>query len=238
MGNLQREVESFINQQNADILCLQEVFSSTTDKNFLKNVNFNSLESILENTDYAYLYFEPAFSFSSMGESIEYGNAILSRLPILERRVVFTSGQYTKLSNWEEYSRNNRNAVMVKVLIDKKHVWIVSHHGFHELEPLGSEDTVRSMSKLSSSLKKIQEPLILAGDLNVIDQSPAMRVFDNWLRDLTAEFKITDTLSQFGKVRNVPCDHILVSSGINVNAFEVSEEIVSDHAALILDFEL
>lgn len=94
------------------------------------------------------------------------------------------------------------------------------------------------MKILTKVLSGVSGPLILAGDLNVRTESPAMRVFDGWLEDLTDTHKIKDTLTAFGKVREVPCDHILVSEEVKVLKFEVSNALVSDHTPLILEFDI
>ena len=103
---------------------------------------------------------------------------------------------------------------------------------------MGSDKSSLAMQVLADKIKQLTGPILFAGDLNVSYESPAMRLFDNWLEDLTHSYNIQETLSQFGKAKNVACDHILVSPEIKVNSFTVSEELVSDHKALVLEFEI
>jgi endonuclease/exonuclease/phosphatase (EEP) superfamily protein YafD len=94
------------------------------------------------------------------------------------------------------------------------------------------------MQLVKSKLEKLPQPLIFAGDLNVRTESPAMREWDGFLDDLTAQYSVTTTLSVLGKVTDVPCDHILVSEGVKVSSFHVADDLVSDHNALILEFDI
>ena len=53
----------------------------------------------------------------------------------------------------------------------------------------------------------------------------------------TRENQIKTTLSQLSRVPvDVACDYIFTSRDINIKKFSVSDVLVSDHKALILDF--
>ena len=73
---------------------------------------------------------------------------------------------------------------------------------------------------------------------NLLSKAPAMRLFDDLAEDLTATHAVSSTLSQLGKVQDVACDHILVNSLIQVVDFRVLSDLVSDHKALTLEFDV
>lgn len=63
-----------IKEQNADVLCLQEFFTSTD------SIYYNNLSQIVKDLGYPYYY----FAQSNDGDLQWFGNAIFSRLPIID----------------------------------------------------------------------------------------------------------------------------------------------------------
>jgi endonuclease/exonuclease/phosphatase family metal-dependent hydrolase len=235
-GKILKNVMDFLQDQDADVVCLQEVFSSQQHIDVLDMLD--SLETIQARLAYPHFYYEPTFRFEITGVKAQIGNAILSKQPLVNRRVVFTSHNFHEVTDWNQnYSSNTRNALIAEIQLGDKNLTVVTHHGYREPTPIGSQTSINAMQKLVEVTRNISTPLIIAGDLNVSAKSPVMSLFEGWLQDLTEKYSINDTLTQFGKVRKVPCDHILVSDGIVIQNFIVSEELVSDHKPLIVEFE-
>lgn len=236
-GRLLREVISFLEAEDADIVCLQEVFSSGTHVSSLEILS--SLEQIQAAVSYPHVFYAPTFSFDVSGVKAFMGNAILSKLPLENQRTIFANNDFHEVYDWaEHHPANTRNAPVAEVSINGKTATIVCHHGYWHIDPMGDDMSVAAMQKVVESIRSVPSPIILAGDLNITAESPAMRLFDGWLEDLTATHEVKDSLSRFGKVSGVPCDHILVSPDVQVQKFEVSEALVSDHKALILEFDI
>ena len=74
----------------------------------------------------------------------------------------------------------------------------------------------------------------MCGDLNIIHDSPAMRELD-FLRDLTDEYKIDNTITGLKFDGKVACDHILVSDDVKVKNFGVLPDLISDHKPLVIE---
>lgn len=236
-GKITIAVIQFLKEQDADIVCLQEVFSSSPTIGLIDN--FSALEQIQKDLDYPYCYFEPTTEFFVGGVKVSFGNCILSKFKITNKRVFFTNHEFNRVENFAKpHASNIRNCLVATIETPHGFLTVLNHHGYHEFSPVGSEITVEKMKIVGDEAKKINGPLILAGDLNVTSASKSMRVFDDWLEDLTDKHKIPDTLTIFGKVHGVPCDHILVNKQIKVNKFEVSKSLVSDHTPLVLEFDL
>jgi endonuclease/exonuclease/phosphatase family metal-dependent hydrolase len=235
-GKLLRQVIEFLQSVDADIVCLQEVFSTQPHIGVLDT--HDSLEQIQAKLGYPHAFYSPAFSFSVSNQKVEFGNAILSKLPLDNQRTIFTNQDYHEVHSWSDHPPNTRNGQIVDITLNNKQITVVNHHGYHETNPVGSALTVAAMQQLVQIVRNTAKPLVFSGDLNVTSKSPTMRLFDGWLRDLTAEYNVSDTLTRYGKVRGVPCDHILVSNDVDVQKFEVSEALISDHKALILEFKV
>ena len=74
-----------IKEQNADVLCLQEFFTSTD------TAYYNNLSHLLKEVGYPYFY----FAWRDDGDKQWFGNAIFSRLPIVDSgKIKFPNEQY------------------------------------------------------------------------------------------------------------------------------------------------
>ncbi len=236
-GRIMTHLLKLFDDLQPDIACLQEVMSSS-EVVVTPERMFNSLQLIQERIDLKYVYFSPTFRATYSGVTTEFGNAILSRYPLDDCQTVFTNGSFIPDYTPKTFSVNVRNMQIVKVKVAEQVLNLANHHGHWLIDPFGDETTIAKLQIVKDVLKTVPSPLILSGDFNVRAESPAMRLFDGWLTDLTATHQIGSTLSPLAKVSSVACDHILTSPGVQVMNFEVRDEIVSDHKAIVLDFEL
>jgi endonuclease/exonuclease/phosphatase family metal-dependent hydrolase len=238
MGKLLRQAQELIEAEQPDILCLQEVYSSGLTNVLSPDPMFSSLEVLARTTGFEHSFMSPTFTIKLQNTPLNYGNAIISRWPLLDQKTVFVSGIYTDQPNVTDKVINIRNLQLTRIELDGQSLVIANHHGYWQPTPIGDETTVQCIEIVADELIKQTTPLIMAGDLNITADSPAMEPLRANYEDLTASHNIEDTLSSLGKVNGVPCDHILISPEIKVNAFSVSNQLVSDHKALLLDFDI
>jgi endonuclease/exonuclease/phosphatase family metal-dependent hydrolase len=236
-GKLTRAVLPFLDKEKPDILCLQEVFSCDAKVPVPRNL-FDALQCIQERTGYEYCFFSPLLSGVFAGQKADFGQAILSRYPLSDQHALFTNGKYNPDFTVGTYDRMEAILQTCTVHAGGKTFSLANHHGHWLIDPMGDEVSVEKMALVKAQLEKLPQPLIFAGDLNVKCESPAMRVFDGFLTNLIAKHNITSTLGPLGKVPDVACDHILVSDDVDVHDFRVSEDIISDHKALLMEFDV
>ena len=237
LGNLMHPAFQFIEAEQPDIICAQEILSSDVANPLYDTYQLHQRLS----ERYAYSFFAPTYGFISFGEKVELGNAIYSKYPLDNQQIVFSHGEYVPLQNVGSYARNIRNLQTCLVALpDGSKLFVANHHGFHDLDPSGNEETSEAMRKVASTLAQINGPLIFAGDLNINPSSQALTELKGLgLRNLTQEKAIATTLGPLSRVPNdVACDYIFVSKAVEVIDFYVSEESVSDHKAVVLKFEL
>lgn len=234
-GKLGAAAIRFLNQQKPDIVCLQEVTSIEGSTGGM----FVPLRTIQKETGLAHVSFAPTLSFKFMNRTCEYGNAILSSFPYENEETIFIHGEYKEHYDRSKGDYNNRNLQICRFKLPNQTITVVNHHGFHIPDPQGNEESLQAMEKVAEILKSLQEPVVFCADLNVSPKSPVMRPLDKLnLRNLTAENQIPNTLSQIHRLEMpVACDYIFTSPEIKVMNFEVSDDIISDHKSLILEFE-
>jgi len=227
----------FMQKGNPDILCMQEVTFSNVKAAKLPILGLLDYgETVGKHfSDY---YFSPLFSFQALGAKVDYGNAVFSKHRLEKKETVFVNNSYKSNETAKNFTKNIVNLQLVSLKIDSKILSVSNHHGFHELDPLGSNHSTEVMNKAIRHLKHTRSPIIVCGDFNINPQSPAMKeVRVLGLRNLTVESGTKSTLSKIHYAKKqVVCDYIFVSEDVKVKNFKVSEEIVSDHKALILEF--
>jgi endonuclease/exonuclease/phosphatase family metal-dependent hydrolase len=113
------------------------------------------------------------------------------------------------------------------------------------IKDAGKTDTPRRLkqakkiSNLVAQEKIGGQDVILSGDFNLRPDTESMEIIESvGLRNLVTEFGVTDTRTSFYDKDERFADYILVSDGITVNDFQVLSDEVSDHAPLLLDFEM
>lgn len=233
-GRMARGLIRYIEKEQPDVICMQEVFNAdfavpTPDR------MFDIFSRLKEVSGLQYDYFSMRYSVDVIGRTAPYGNAILSRFPIKSAQTIQIEKNVLEHVTAESDIYNATNLQIVTIDVDGQ-VWtIANHHGHHDLDPAGNEESVAAMQRVADSLRDIQGPLVLCGDLNVWPESPAMRVFDGWLDDIVAQSGATSTLARINVDRDVVCDHILVNDNVMVKSFKVDEVIISDHYPLVAE---
>lgn len=236
-GRLLREVIDFLQNEQPDFVCMQEVYSSNIDTPLYDFLN--CYERIHEVFPEYYGFFSEAYKMEFMGEPFGFGNAILSKYALSGTETFPINGEYQVYKNLTNYIGNTRNLQRALVTInDTTSFTLFNHHGYWDQSPLGNNLTVDALQKVSSIIANTTGPVVFAGDLNVIPGSPALQTFNGLLQDLTETYQVKTTLSELGKVPDVPCDHIMVSDDVKVLNYETKSRLVSDHMPIVLEFEV
>lgn len=238
-GHLLQPLLKFITSEQADIVCAQEVVHAKSTNSLFDYLS--ALNAIKEAGHFDYAYFAPTFSFKALGEEVEFGNAILSKFPLDNQQTVFVNGSYAKNQSMSNLDANARNLQLCTITINSKTINLANHHGFHDLNPNGTEMGKQNMNRVAQILNPHTESLIFCGDLNVIPSSETLKELDVLgLNNQTTISNLDTTLSSVHRAHPLPvvCDYIMTSKDIMVQTFASLEAIVSDHKALILEFQV
>lgn len=229
-------IADFVRREKPDILCLQEVISLPRGD----DVIFLSLDKLGQafGSD-CHTYYSPVFSFGFLRRRAEFGNAILSKLPYLEKQTHFTNGDYAENRDYIEDDINMRNLQHVKIeLSGGKTLNVLNHHGYHiEHHKNGDEQTLRQCQFIADYIRTLDGPVILCGDFNLGTTSESIKEIDKVLTNLSSKNSLTTTRTPLSKKTEV-CDYIFVNDQIQVKNFATSSAVVSDHQALVLEFDV
>ncbi|HVA11268.1 MAG TPA: endonuclease/exonuclease/phosphatase family protein [Candidatus Dormibacteraeota bacterium] len=232
-GRLGDQLNDLLSSEKPDVLCLQEAIDLDRGRGAL----FTSIGEISEAIGLKYHYMSPAFSFNFMHRKAHFGNCIISRLPFVSQETVFTGREYEVDFDWTEHTQNIRNLQHVQLrLPDGELLHVFNHHGHHNYaDKNGDDETIRQCSLIADKIKAISGKRILAGDFNLVPHSKSLQPINTLLRNLTAEANLRTTRTELTKLTE-PCDYIFVSDDVKVKSFTASDALVSDHQALIMEF--
>lgn len=243
----------FLQEQKADIVCLQEVVRET-EKTVIRD--FVSKEPIDSATsDFRYSFFGPNsvmdkfemkdfhgrenFSFD-LGGMAEMGNYIKSKYKIIKCQTIFLENHFTYTTDHSKWPEEDYRSVLVADLeIGEKQMRILNYHGIWTRGKLGNEKSLEACKRINDLALEAKGEVIISGDFNLFPDTPSMRVFEKNFVSLVDRYKIKSTRPTSnelsGLARNV-VDYIWVSKGVKVMNFQVIESDVSDHLPLVLEF--
>ena len=235
-GRIRDGLTRYISEGDYDVVCMQEAVWDEKQTGFL-DLFIDTVDKIKTSANFEFDFRSKNYGIGLLGGGVqcERGNVILSKIPFktTEEKVIF--GDYdiaTDIFNFRDAIDKHRyTAQKVVGLV------ILNHHGYWLKDPLGDEVSVRCMRLVADMVRNESMPVVMCGDLNVIPESRAMRELD-FLTDLTSVNDVKTTLMNVRFVKDVACDHILVSEGISYKNFRVMDTYASDHKALAVDVVL
>lgn len=234
-GRIKGALLDFLRSNDFDVICMQEAVWSNGKQKELENF-FATVDQIKEASGLEYESRSSNWGMRIFSEDniMEQGNVILSKSEIAEERNELVHNEYRVIEDVQDFYEHAYTLQITKL---KSGITIVNHHGYWKPTPMGDEVTVKVMQKVAGIVKKLDGPIVMCGDLNIIHEAPAMRELD-FLKDLTHEHNIDNTLSGLKFNGKVACDHILVNNDVNVESFRVLDNIISDHKALTADLTI
>ena len=212
-------IAKVIRDADADLVALQEV-----DQGVSRSGSVSQMEAIAAMTGY-YAVFAKAIDFGGG----EYGQAILSRWPIADKKTI-------ELTQRE--GRENRIAISADVLSEFGKLRFVGTHFEHAQADLRQAQALFLAKQLESELSGSNSPelCVLAGDLNDTPESMTLAQFQDWHRD-PAVNNAGDSLASFpSSAPQTRIDYVMLppSTPWILQACEViPEEIASDHRPVL-----
>ncbi len=119
-----------------------------------------------------------------------------------------------------------------------KEYTIINFHGLWTGEGRNdTEERISQSQKLKEFLNVIGGTKIICGDFNLSLNTKSLAIIDENMKNLIREYGITSTRNRFFKYPDKFADYIIVDKDVKVNDFRVLQDEISDHLALLLDFD-
>lgn len=240
-GGLDNLLNFFERNKNADIFCLQEIWShgggdimigKKAGGELLEGVTTALLQKIMEVLPDHNVYFRPHF-FDFYGLAM----FVKKELEVVAEGETFVYREPGYISEGEA-GNHARNLQYVTLKIGNELRTVINLHGlWNGKGKSDSEDRLAQSDKILSFVKKISHPLVICGDFNLRPDTVSIKKLeDQGLKNLIKEYGITSTrTSLYKKSSEKFADYTFVSPEIEVKDFKVLEDVVSDHAPMFVE---
>ena len=209
---------NLINKYKPDIIGLNEVYGKKYDK----NIKTSQIEEVAKRKGYYYYFGKATKLFFK-----DYGNALLSKYPIIEAktikipRIIFKKG-------FKYYEK--RSIIKAKIQIKDKIITIyITHLG------LNKDEQIKGLNTLNSLLK--DDKFIIMGDFNISYGNKLLNIISDKTFD-TANLFNNQLFSWPSDKPKYKFDYILTSKDIKTISADIPNDIVSDHRPYIAEIEI
>lgn len=224
-------LDFFEKYKDADVFCLQEIYSRAEGKTEphpeldMKLDLFERIEERLKDTHTG--YFRPA-------HKDYYGQAIFVKnsLQIEEEGDIFIYEN----KDPEGRGRHSRNLQYIRINVNEKPTVIANLHGlWNGMGKTDTEDRLEQGRRIRDFVSRCSEQVIVVGDFNLNPDTQSLAIAEEGMRNLIKEYGITSTRTSLYTKEGKFADYALVSPDVNVLGFKVLPDEVSDHAALCIE---
>lgn len=220
-------IASFIDTLGADVITLNEIASqfSTEDG------TINEVEQIAEHCGYEASAFARGTVFPP---TRDLGNAILSKFPILEARVIPVPAptENERRAGEDDWYEDRAILCCVLAAFGTKIRYITTHFG------LNPQEKERMMSALCGLLAESEMPTVLSGDFNAPPHAEILKpLYDKYVNAAEAVGAEDSTLCP-PMESPMTVDHIFVSRHFEVSEYRVIKRVLSDHYPCVAQLRL
>lgn len=233
-GKLLEQLVQFLKREavTTDIFCFQEMVTSLGDSSKEKDV-FSIIAKELPNFQG---FFEAA---QDEGDGVESGLAMfVKRIDKIDKEGDYFVYRTRNAMIGTDGRTLGKNIQFIQFPKAGKEYTVVNFHGLWTGD--GREDTSERISqsqKLKEFMNIIGGTKIICGDFNLTLNTKSVEILGKDMKNLIREYGVTSTRNHFFDFPDKYCDYILVDKDVKVNDFKVLEDEISDHLALVLDFD-
>lgn len=210
-----------IKSQEPDIVVLNEVRNLGPCPSYK-----NQTKILAKKAGFQYYMFGEAIRFGGL---LPYGNAILSKYPIGEFRVVRIPDPIVKD---EDVYYESRSVIKCRIDIGKHRIHVLGTH-----IGLANSEKTNAVNTLVELIDDTDIPCVLMGDFNMTPEDDKLRPIHERMID-TARYFEEPKLTFPSDEPRIKIDYIFVSKDLKVVNADVPDVIASDHKMVICDVEL
>ena len=232
----QNRVIQYILRAQPDVVCLQEVEVSKSSD----NLTLAELREAL--SVYPYTYFD----FKIYNSRRQYGNAVFSRYPLIDKHTLRyeSRGNITSVCNivlpgdtlrlYTNHLESNRLQHKDIDLGTTTESAQSALHGTSEKLEKASEIRIRQAQAIHDDAQHSPYPVLIVGDMNTTPVSYTYRILQKGMRDAFLESSNGQLGHTFVKLgMGVRIDYILHSHALSASDFDVPHVDYSDHYPVI-----
>jgi endonuclease/exonuclease/phosphatase family metal-dependent hydrolase len=236
-----------IKEQNADVLCFQEFFTST-DPQYYDNLTYLTKE-----LGYRYYY----FSFDEDGYLQWYGQAIFSKYPLIDTGLIrypkpslpeallhadiVFNGDTVRLytTHLQSVQFQKQDFETIDKITNQNEVEVKASRGIFSKLKRGIINRAGQADIVKEEISKSPYPFILTGDFNDVPNSYTyFKIKDNDLQDAFLMTGLGVGRTYYNIAPALRIDYILTTKNFEVKQFNRIIKNYSDHYMLVADVQL
>lgn len=228
-GRVKEPLAEFFKKYNdVDIFLFQEIFESDKRK---EEDGIDVCKALSKHVS----YFAPAES-----NGFGLGAFVSNSLKVEETGDVFVHKHKDAMvgNDWTTIGKNLQYLTLTGS--DGNLYTFFNLHGLWELAGKSDSDArIKQSNEIIKFIKKFKGNVILCGDFNLRPDTQSITMIEKelGLKNLITQYDIKNTrTSLYTRSEEKFADYIFVSPGVTIKDFKVLPEVVSDHAALFLEF--
>lgn len=219
-GKMGDEMTEFLKKEalDADIFCLQEVFSEMESIAEKYLTNYRETKAFKLVTDRTDIFSQATY--------------VKKEINVISSEIVFDKESTHGLGIYTHFKYNNQN------------IHLINFHGLSRpVDKLDNPNRLQCSKDLISFLSQKNGVKIIGGDFNLLPETESIQMFEsNGYRDLIKDYKIETTRNRLGWERypnnkQYYSDYIFLSPETKLKNFAVIQNEISDHLPLILEIE-
>lgn len=233
----------FLHDQDADIVCLQEVSNTPWWTVQMYNKKHYIDEALWE--IYPYRFRSALFSTTSLWTSerdvwwvMEQWNYILSKIPFLNQGHEFYHQSFYHITDRSDRRQNDHGRALTRVTLQTTQ-WPLFVGNIHGCWTTDKQSTPRTKHQIESILQTSSQykNVMLLWDFNLLPETEEIAMLDEQFQNGWKIYWITSTRPDFDDWLdkwNQIVDYAFVSPHITISDFQVPNVWISDHLPLIL----
>jgi endonuclease/exonuclease/phosphatase family metal-dependent hydrolase len=233
-GHVRNPLLEFVaSQQKVDIFCFQEVYKDakhkiSDDDRVVSLDIFSELHALLPEHQG---FFKPV-----VGHSYGIGMFVKKGIEVLEEGSLVIHENPNYRGKGPTHSRNLQWA---KCRIGDREHFIVNVHGlWNGKGKTDCPERIQQSQRIRTFLDSILPTKIVCGDFNLRPDTQSVKIIEQGMKNLIQDYNIASTRTSLYEKAEKFADYIFTSLDLNIHAFEVLKDEVSDHAPLFLEFDL
>ncbi len=242
-GVLFDRIVDFLREENADIVLLQEVLQGEDPS---LPIQYRSFDALRQALDYRYSDFAPSMVDIFPWGNIPNGNAVLSRLPIVQSQVTPFDPSMDSSTPRSPFDPNAwpvtpRSLQHVVVKTQAANLNIYNFQGVWDLD--GDRVSPQRENMRDVILREIarKQHVIVAGDTNAKHTNPVMRALEVPLVNVFGD-ELKTSFNMWRKENpgygTAVVDMIYASRDLRVASKRCPDVDISDHLPLVAEFEI
>lgn len=242
-GRLMDGVLDFLEQEDADVVCLQEVYNGTTPE---MAPRYRSIEILQQRLGYVGCAFAPAFIDRLHEGAVPCGNAILTKLPLRTGKTVFLNEPLTERDPYKPETAASVTVlprVLQHAVLDTPvgEVDTFNLHGVWDLDDDNFSERRRNMRDAILTAVTGRRNVVLAGDTNAQPTNQLWQPVEQQLHSVFGQ-ELPNTFNMRHKQNlgyaTARVDMIFTSPNIKVLQKRCHQVDISDHLPLSATLEI